>query len=129
MELDIFKRKLEARGYSFPKGEEGECLYKMLDCSDKDFSIESTPIDIKKPVILTVTRFTPNGMTDKGNIKWDIQKIGETECKTLEDVVSFVDGIEQVAKGNAVSPFSKILNEQGLRFIKKKEWVCKLARI
>lgn len=130
MELDIFKRKLETRGFEFPHNEEGECLYKMFDLANKDFSIESTTLTDKKPVTLMLTRFVPNGMTERGNIKWDIQKIGETECKTLDDIVSFVDGIEKTLKGTPITPFDKILNEQQahLRFIKKKEWVCKMVK-
>lgn len=128
MERDIFKRKLQARGYDFPKTEEGECLFKMFDLSSKDFSIESTAINDRKSIIITITRFLPNGMTEHGNMKWDIQKVSETECRSLEDAISFIDGIEQTLKGKPVMPFDKILSDNGLRFIKKKEWVCKAVR-
>jgi hypothetical protein len=121
MDLDIFLRKAEVKGYFFPKLDAGRVIYKMETLAGSDYSIESSPLE-RTPISLTVIRFTKN----KDNKTWKEEAVAEICCRTLEEAENAMNQIHKLEEGSPLHPFDQLLSSTGMTFIlKKKNWIIR----
>lgn len=125
MEPDIFKRKIETRGYMLPLLDEGHVVYKMITIGKTDYAIESTYIN-KKPLELRVHRYIPNGYTEKGHQIFNEELVVNISCRNQEELIEAIDKLKLLEDGMLEEPFKHILsNNINMYFIKKKTWIRK----
>jgi hypothetical protein len=125
MEMDIFKRKVEVRGYMFPRNSEGNVLFRILTLGNDEYTIESTTLLPKKPITVEVRRFVPDEKASDKRV-FKEETVADAKCSTFEEVISFIDNITRLEHGEPVSPFDRILTEKGMTFLfKKRMWVRK----
>lgn len=119
-DMDIYKRKLEVRGYLFPNVHNTNVFYKMCKMAQKEYTIESSALE-HIPMVITVSRYVPDAENQQ---RYNEEVVTEIFCKTFRDVEDAVKQIENLENGHPSAPYDKILVETNMKFIKKKNiWV------
>lgn len=121
MDLDIFMRKAEVKGYCFPKLDSGKVIYKMETLAGNDYTIESTPLE-RTPVCIVVTRFSKI----KSENNWREEMVADIFCRSLDETEKAITQIQKLEEGSPSHPFDLLLSQSGLTILlKKKGWSLK----
>ena len=125
MDLDIFKRKAETRGYSCPPTENGFVIYKPISVSAEkgtvELTVQSSPLREKNgsdSMYLIISRFS-NGTGPEITAATIL-------CRTLEEMSLACAQVDLLTSDSMKSPFEEALTGENLKYhFRRSSWVKK----